>query len=259
MSSEIILDVKDVSITFGGLKAVNGASLTVERGSITSVIGPNGAGKTTLFNLISGSLTADSGTISLDGENIEKLRSHQIAHLGLIRTFQGAKIIKRLSVLENILLAGQNNPGEKLWRILTPRARKNYEKQARDKAMELLRDVGLDSLADSYAGILSGGQRKLLDLSRCLMADPKIMLLDEPFAGVNPALVEKLLNVLNSIRAKHSLSFLLVEHDLETVMTVSDKVVVMAQGAVITSGLPQSIYENQDVIDAYLGTRKRSA
>jgi ABC-type branched-subunit amino acid transport system ATPase component len=259
MSSNIILDVKDVSIAFGGLKAVNNASLTVERGSITSVIGPNGAGKTTLFNLVSGSLTADSGSITLDGQSIEKLRPHQIAHLGLIRTFQGAKIIKRLSVLENIVLAGQNNPGEKLWRILTPKARKNYESAAKEKAMGLLKDVGLDSLADSYAGILSGGQRKLLDLSRCLMADPKIMLLDEPFAGVNPALVEKLLSVLNAIREKHSLSFLLVEHDLETVMTVSDKVVVMAQGAVITSGLPGSIYENQDVIDAYLGTRKRSA
>lgn len=259
MSSNIILDVKDVSIAFGGLKAVNNASLTVERGSITSVIGPNGAGKTTLFNLVSGSLTADTGSISLDGVSIEKLRPHQIAHLGLIRTFQGAKIIKRLSVLENIVLAGQNNPGEKLWRILTPKARKNYESAAKEKAMGLLKDVGLDSLADSYAGILSGGQRKLLDLSRCLMADPKIMLLDEPFAGVNPALVEKLLSVLNAIREKHSLSFLLVEHDLETVMTVSDKVVVMAQGAVITSGLPGSIYENQDVIDAYLGTRKRSA
>lgn len=259
MSSNIILDVKGVSIAFGGLKAVNNASLTVERGSITSVIGPNGAGKTTLFNLVSGSLTADTGSISLDGVSIEKLRPHQIAHLGLIRTFQGAKIIKRLSVLENIVLAGQNNPGEKLWRILTPKARKNYESAAKEKAMGLLKDVGLDSLADSYAGILSGGQRKLLDLSRCLMADPKIMLLDEPFAGVNPALVEKLLSVLNAIREKHSLSFLLVEHDLETVMTVSDKVVVMAQGAVITSGLPGSIYENQDVIDAYLGTRKRSA
>lgn len=259
MSSNIILDVKGVSIAFGGLKAVNNASLTVERGSITSVIGPNGAGKTTLFNLVSGSLTADTGLISLDGVSIEKLRPHQIAHLGLIRTFQGAKIIKRLSVLENIVLAGQNNPGEKLWRILTPKARKNYESAAKEKAMGLLKDVGLDSLADSYAGILSGGQRKLLDLSRCLMADPKIMLLDEPFAGVNPALVEKLLSVLNAIREKHSLSFLLVEHDLETVMTVSDKVVVMAQGAVITSGLPGSIYENQDVIDAYLGTRKRSA
>jgi ABC-type branched-subunit amino acid transport system ATPase component len=259
MSSNIILDVKGVSIAFGGLKAVNNASLTVERGSITSVIGPNGAGKTTLFNLVSGSLTADSGSITLDSQSIEKLRPHQIAHLGLIRTFQGAKIIKRLSVLENIVLAGQNNPGEKLWRILTPKARKNYENAAKEKAMGLLKDVGLDSLADSYAGILSGGQRKLLDLSRCLMADPKIMLLDEPFAGVNPALVEKLLSVLNTIREKHSLSFLLVEHDLETVMTVSDKVVVMAQGAVITSGLPGSIYENQDVIDAYLGTRKRSA
>ena len=259
MSSNIILEVKDVSIAFGGLKAVNNASLTVERGSITSVIGPNGAGKTTLFNLVSGSLTADSGTINFDGKNIEKLRPHQIAHLGLIRTFQGAKIIKRLSVLENIVLAGQNNPGEKLWRIITPRARKDYEAAAKEKAYGLLKDVGLESLADSYAGILSGGQRKLLDLSRCLMADPKIMLLDEPFAGVNPALVEKLLSVLNAIRAKHSLSFLLVEHDLETVMTVSDKVVVMAQGAVITSGEPTHIYDNQDVIDAYLGTRKRSA
>jgi len=122
-----------------------------------------------------------------------------------------------------------------------------------------LKEVGLENLSDSFAGILSGGQRKLLDLSRCLMADPKIMLLDEPFAGVNPALVERLLTVLNSIRAKHSLSFLLVEHDLETVMNISDKVVVMAQGEVIASGLPGSIYDNDVVVDAYLGSRKRNS
>ncbi len=259
MSQNNILEVENISITFGGLKAVQKASLTVERGTITSVIGPNGAGKTTLFNLVSGSLTADSGSIKLDGTSIEKLKPHQIAHLGLIRTFQGAKIIKRLSVLENIVLAGQGNPGEKLWRILTPKVRREYEEAAKEKAYGLLKEVGLENLSDSLAGILSGGQRKLLDLSRCLMADPKIMLLDEPFAGVNPALVERLLTVLNAIRAKHSLSFLLVEHDLETVMSISDKVVVMAQGEVIASGLPGSIYDNEVVVDAYLGSRKRNS
>jgi neutral amino acid transport system ATP-binding protein len=259
MSQKNILEVSNVSIAFGGLRAVHGASLEVEQGTITSVIGPNGAGKTTLFNLISGSLTADSGSIKLEGISIEKLKPHKIAHLGLIRTFQGAKIIKRLSVLENIVLAGQNNPGEKLWRIMTPKVRREYEDAAKEKALDLLKEVGLENLADSFAGILSGGQRKLLDLSRCLMADPKIMLLDEPFAGVNPALVEKLLTVLNAIRAKHSLSFLLVEHDLETVMNISDKVVVMAQGEVIASGLPESIYDNDAVVDAYLGSRKKSS
>lgn len=253
------MDVRDIKVHFGGVKAVDGATMSVERGSVTSVIGPNGAGKTTLFNLISGAIASDSGTVTFNGEEIQNLHPHQIAHRGMIRTFQGAKVIKRLSVVENVMLGGQKNPGERLSGFFNPRARNRHESESRERAMSLLKQVGIDRFAEDYAGILSGGQRKLLDLARSLMAQPTMLLLDEPFAGVNPTLVEKLLEVLNSLRQAHQLSFLLVEHDLETVMNISDRVVVMAEGKVIADGLPNSIYDNELVIDAYLGTRKKKS
>ena len=253
------MEVRDIKVHFGGVKAVDGATMSVERGSVTSVIGPNGAGKTTLFNLISGAITSDSGTVTFNGEEIQNLHPHQIAHRGMIRTFQGAKVIKRLSVVENVMLGGQKNPGERLSGFFNPRARSRYESESHERAMSLLKQVGIDRFAEDYAGILSGGQRKLLDLARSLMAQPTMLLLDEPFAGVNPTLVEKLLEVLNSLRQAHQLSFLLVEHDLETVMNISDRVVVMAEGKVIADGLPNSIYDNELVIDAYLGTRKKKS
>lgn len=259
MSNTTILEVSDIKVHFGGVKAVDGASMSVERGSVTSVIGPNGAGKTTLFNLISGAISADSGSVRFDGEDIHTLHPHQIAHRGMIRTFQGAKVIKRLSVVENVMLGAQRNPGESLRGFFNPRARHTFEIESRERAVELLKQVGIERFADDYAGILSGGQRKLLDLARSLMAKPKMLLLDEPFAGVNPTLVEKLLQVLNALREAHQLSFLLVEHDLETVMNISDRVVVMAEGKVIADGLPNTIYDNQAVIDAYLGTRKKKS
>ena len=253
------MEVRDIKVHFGGVKAVDGATMSVERGSVTSVIGPNGAGKTTLFNLISGAIASDSGTVTFNGEEIQNLHPHQIAHRGMIRTFQGAKVIKRLSVVENVMLGGQKNPGERLSGFFNPRARNRHESESRERAMSLLKQVGIDRFAEDYAGILSGGQRKLLDLARSLMAQPTMLLLDEPFAGVNPTLVEKLLEVLNSLRQAHQLSFLLVEHDLETVMNISDRVVVMAEGKVIADGLPNSIYDNELVIDAYLGTRKKKS
>jgi ABC-type branched-subunit amino acid transport system ATPase component len=259
LSNNLILDVRDIKVHFGGVKAVDGATMSVERGSVTSVIGPNGAGKTTLFNLISGAIASDSGTVTFNGEEIQNLHPHQIAHRGMIRTFQGAKVIKRLSVVENVMLGSQKNPGERLSGFFNPRARNRHESESRERAMSLLKQVGIDRFAEDYAGILSGGQRKLLDLARSLMAQPTMLLLDEPFAGVNPTLVEKLLEVLNSLRQAHQLSFLLVEHDLETVMNISDRVVVMAEGKVIADGLPNSIYDNELVIDAYLGTRKKKS
>jgi ABC-type branched-subunit amino acid transport system ATPase component len=197
--------------------------------------------------------------VTFNGEEIQNLHPHQIAHRGMIRTFQGAKVIKRLSVVENVMLGSQKNPGERLSGFFNPRARNRHESESRERAMSLLKQVGIDRFAEDYAGILSGGQRKLLDLARSLMAQPTMLLLDEPFAGVNPTLVEKLLEVLNSLRQAHQLSFLLVEHDLETVMNISDRVVVMAEGKVIADGLPNSIYDNELVIDAYLGTRKKKS
>jgi len=257
--NNLLLEVNDVAVTFGGVRAVNGATLDVAVGSVTSVIGPNGAGKTTLFNLISGAIKPTSGRILFEGLEIQNLPPHKIAERGIIRTFQGAKVIKRLSVLENLMLGGQNNPGDNLIGFFSPRTRKAYEDQARDRAMELLQQIGIERFAQDYAGILSGGQRKLLDLARALMANPTMLLLDEPFAGVNPTLVEKLLEVLDALRTKHHLTFLLIEHDLETVMNISDRVIVMAEGRVIADGQPNSIYQNQAVVDAYLGTRKQSS
>ncbi|MFM7463339.1 MAG: ATP-binding cassette domain-containing protein, partial [Actinomycetota bacterium] len=153
----------------------------------------------------------------------------------------------------------QGNPGDSLWRFVTPRTRSRFEKHARELAMERLERVGLTKYADEFAGILSGGQRKLLDLSRALMTNPSMILLDEPFAGVHPTLVEKLLDVLATMRKQHEITFLLIEHDLETVMNISERVIVMAEGKIIADGLPDSIFENEQVIDAYLGSRKRGA
>jgi branched-chain amino acid transport system ATP-binding protein len=157
------------------------------------------------------------------------------------------------------MMAVQGNPGDSLWRFFTPRARNRFEREARAIAMDRLERVGLTKYADEFAGILSGGQRKLLDLSRALMANPSMILLDEPFAGVNPTLVEKLLEVLAALRKEQEITFLLIEHDLETVMNISERVIVMAEGKIIADGLPNSIYENEQVIDAYLGSRKRGA
>jgi len=254
-----VLDVRNISVSFGGVRPVQDVSFTIKENSFTSVIGPNGAGKTSLFNLLSGMNKVSSGEIIFKGEAIQSIKAHKIAQKGLVRTFQGAKVIRRLTVAENLMMAVQGNPGDNLMGFLNQRARNAFETKAREEAMRRLEQVGLTKFADEYAGILSGGQRKLLDLSRALMADPKMLLLDEPFAGVNPTLVEKLLTVLAALRKEQEITFLLIEHDLETVMNISDRVIVMADGKIIADGLPNSIYENDVVIDAYLGSRRKDA
>ncbi len=258
-SNEHILEVKDISVSFGGVQPVRGVSFGLTENSFTSIIGPNGAGKTSLFNLISGINKVDAGEIIFRGEALQDIHIHKIAQKGLVRTFQGAKVIRRLTVAENLMMAVQGNPGDNLRGFLNPRARGSFESKSREEAMRRLEQVGLTKFADEFAGILSGGQRKLLDLSRALMTKPSLLLLDEPFAGVNPTLVEKLLNVLEELRKDQEMTFLLIEHDLETVMRISDRVIVMAEGKIIADGLPNSIYENEVVIDAYLGSRRRGA
>lgn len=258
-SNEHILEVKDISVSFGGVQPVRGVSFGLTENSFTSIIGPNGAGKTSLFNLISGINKVDAGEIIFRGEALQDIHIHKIAQKGLVRTFQGAKVIRRLTVAENLMMAVQGNPGDNLRGFLNPRARGSFESKSREEAMRRLEQVGLTKFADEFAGILSGGQRKLLDLSRALMTKPSLLLLDEPFAGVNPTLVEKLLNVLEELRKDQEMTFLLIEHDLETVMRISDRVIVMAEGKIIADGLPNSIYESEVVIDAYLGSRRRGA
>jgi neutral amino acid transport system ATP-binding protein len=254
--SDTLLEVRDVAKRFGGLRAVEGASLDVRRGSITALIGPNGAGKTTLFNLVAGLYAPEQGTVRFDGRPIGGKPSHAVARTGLVRTFQHARALTRLTVLDNMLLAARTQPGEHFWRLfVTPRAVGRREREIERRARDLLTLVRLDRHAHEYAGVLSGGQRKLLEFARALMAEPAMVMLDEPMAGVNPTLGRELLAHMQALRAERNLTFLLIEHDLEIVMTVSDEVHVMNEGKVIASGPPQEVRRDQRVIDAYLGAR----
>jgi neutral amino acid transport system ATP-binding protein len=244
-----MLEVDGVVRTFGGVRAVDGATLAVGQGSITGLIGPNGAGKSTLFNCVSGFLRADSGRVLLEGRRIERRAPHRIARAGLVRTFQTPRALARMTVLENVVLGTPRHPGERLGGRGARR-----EREARDRAAELLALVRLDGHAHALAGTLSGGQRKLLDLVRALMAEPRLLLLDEPMAGVNPSVRMQLLEHILELRERAGLTFLIVEHDLDFVMRASDRVIVMADGRVIAEGSPDEVRANERVVDAYLGT-----
>jgi neutral amino acid transport system ATP-binding protein len=248
-----LLEVREVVRTFGGLRAVDGASLEVETGSVTALIGPNGAGKSTLFNVISGFLSAERGTVRFEGRDIERSPPHRIAQRGLVRTFQVPRTLTRMSVVDNVLVAATQHPGERL-NGLVSRASRQRERRARERAAELLELFRLDHHANDYAGVLSGGQRKLLDFARVLMAEPRLVLLDEPMAGVNPTLGRQLVEHVLRLRADEGMTFLFVEHDLDIVMEASDRVIVMNEGRVIAGGTPDEVRRDQRVVDAYLGT-----
>jgi branched-chain amino acid transport system ATP-binding protein len=249
-----ILVVDEVVRTFGGLRAVDGASFEVEPASITALIGPNGAGKSTLFNVVTGFLSAERGAVHFEGRRIERVASHRIARRGLVRTFQVPRTLTRLSVLDNILVAAPRHPGERLsGLLLRPNRSRMRERSARDRAEALLALVQLEKYAHDYAGVLSGGQRKLLDFARVLMVEPRLVLLDEPMAGVNPTLGRQLLEHVFQLRADEGVTFLFVEHDLEVVMEASERVIVMNEGRVIASGTPAEVRSDTRVVDAYLG------
>ncbi len=249
-----ILQVRELVKHFGGILAVNGATLDVEQGSVTALIGPNGAGKTTLFNVITGFYRADRGSVRLQGQEILRQPPHVVARLGMVRTFQITKALSRMPVIDNMMLAAPDQPGERLYNLVVrPRSSRAREREVRERAEELLEVFQLTKLADEYAGVLSGGQRKLLEFARALMAEPKVLLLDEPMAGINPTLGARLLEHIHRLRAERGMTFLFVEHDMEVVMGHSDRVIVMAEGRVIATGPPEEVRRDKRVIDAYLG------
>ena len=251
---DVVLEARGVSKSFGGLRAVDGMSLAVQRGSLTGIIGPNGAGKSTFFNLLAGFYLPDEGTVTLDGRDVTRLPAHARARLGLSRTFQLTRALGRMTVKENLMLAPDGQLGEHAWASLLagPRVRAEEATLAR-KADEMLEFFEMTRVRDEYAGALSGGQKKLLELARALMRDPRIVLLDEPMAGVNPTLARKLMDKIEQLRVERGLTFLLVEHDLETVFTRCDPILVMASGRRLAMGDADAIRTNAEVIDAYLG------
>jgi neutral amino acid transport system ATP-binding protein len=246
-----ILVVRGVRRTFGGLLAVNVEYLAIERNSITALIGPNGAGKTTLFNLLTGFDRADGGSWRFDGVDLTSKPAYRVARAGMVRTFQLTKALARLTVLDNMLLAAPDQKGERMLAALG-RVWRGQERENERRALELLERYQLADKRDDHAGTLSGGQRKLLEMARALMVDPKLVMLDEPMAGVNPVLVQSLLDHIRELRDEGR-TVVFVEHDMDVVMNISDRVVCMAEGRVIADAPPAQIVTDPAVIDAYLG------
>lgn len=248
-----ILVVDNMRRVFGGLVAVDVEHLEIQRGVITALIGPNGAGKTTFFNLLTGFDRPNSGSVIFKGKDVERLKSHARAREGMVRTFQLTKALTKLSVMENMKLGAKDQIGERFVQSLLPFLWRSQEEAIEDRARELLQRFSLGHMETEYSGTLSGGQRKLLEMARALMASPAVVMLDEPVAGVNPALTQSLLEHVKRL-PEEGVSVIFVEHDMDVVWDISDWVVVMAEGGVIAEGSPESIGKNQAVIDAYLGS-----
>ena len=250
-----ILIMDSVKKTFGGLTAVEVTHLEIPRGAITALIGPNGAGKTTLFNLLTGFDNPDTGTWSFSGSQLAGVPSFKVAQMGQVRTFQLTKALSLLTVLENMKLGAKNQSGEKLFNALIPSRWRKQDQALEVKAMELLKKFKLDAKKDDFAASLSGGQRKLLEMARALMTDPVLVMLDEPMAGVNPALTQSLLEHVLNLKSE-GMTVLFVEHDMHMVRHIADWVVVMAEGRVVAEGPPDTVMKEQAVIDAYLGAHQ---
>jgi branched-chain amino acid transport system ATP-binding protein len=254
-SSDPILAVRGVSCSFDGRVVLRDVSFEVAPGSVTALIGPNGAGKTTLFNVITGFLRAEGGEVEFDGQRITGWPAHRIARRGLVRTFQTTRTLRRMKVLDNLLVATPDHPGDHVWAVyLRPGRVERSEQAARARAQALLERFNLERFAASYAGVLSGGQRKLLDLARALMLRPRLLLLDEPMAGINPVLGRALMDEIARLNAEQGLTILFVEHDMPIVMAYAQRVIVMAEGQVLSTGTPAEVRRDQRVVDAYLGS-----
>ena len=248
-----LISVKNLKKSFGGITAVDIKELSFIEGELTSVIGPNGAGKTTFFDLISGFQNADSGDIFLKENNISNSQPYKIARMGMVRTFQLTKVFDRMTVMENLLFSGSNVNNDSFLRsILKLNSQKVYENSLKDKANEILNDLNIGHMADSYARELSGGQKKLLELARAIINEPEILLLDEPLAGVNPKLAEDILSLIKKL-SEDGITIVMVEHNIEAVMKISERVVVLAEGSLIADGSPNEIRTDKNVIEAYLG------
>jgi len=253
-----LIEVRGLSKRFGGLIAVNNVSLKIARGSITGLIGPNGAGKTTLFNVIAGNLEPSSGRVFFDSEDVTGVASYKLFHKGLLRTFQIPHEFGKLTVLENLMMVPGGQVGESLFATWArPREVREGEADVLDKARGVLDFLNLDHLANTLAGNLSGGQKKLLELGRTMMVDAKLVLLDEAGAGVNRTLLKEVGDAIERLHQEHDYTFCMIEHDLEFISRLCDPVIVMAEGEVLTQGTADEVKENEAVIEAYLGAGMR--
>jgi len=248
-----LLDVVDLEKEFGGLIAIDDLSLSVDRGELVGVMGPNGAGKSTLFNCISGVVEPTGGTVAFDGEDVTGEQPEVLARRGLVRTFQHTRQLDTMTVRENVRLAAPDQPGERTIPALTrSQGMQQTERAVVERADELIEAFELDHLADEYASNLSGGQRKLLELARVLMLDPDLLLLDEPFAGVNPTLTNEIADRIRALN-DDGMTVVVIEHELETLTALVDRLVVLTQGSVLVDGDPETVLEDERVVEAYLG------
>ncbi len=248
-----ILIATGVSRSFGGLKAVDVEHVEIQRGLITALIGPNGAGKTTFFNLLTNFDEPDSGDRTFEGKSLNGVAAYKVANLGMVRTFQLTKALSKMTVLENMKLGATGQKGESMFRAIFPFLWRDQDNEIESAADSLLARFKMDHMREEFAGTLSGGQRKLLEMARALMVKPKMVMLDEPMAGVNPALKQSLLDHIKGLKAD-GMTVLFVEHDMDMVQEISDWVIVMAEGRIIAEGPPKSISENEAVVSAYLGS-----
>lgn len=254
VENDPMMSVRGITKSFGGIRAVNEATFGIGKGTITALIGPNGAGKTTLFNIVAGFIKPDSGHVTLNGQDVTGLPAHHLFKRGLMRTFQIPASFERMSLIDNLMVVPAGQSGESvlrawfLWGRVTAE-----EKRVRDKAKEVLDFLGLMHVAGEYAGNLSGGQKKLLELGRTMMSDPDIVLLDEPGAGVNPTLMVKLADDIRRLNEERGYTFCIIDHDMDLVAKLCHPIIVMAEGAVLAQGSMAEIRQNQEVLDAYLG------
>lgn len=254
----MMLRVDNISKSFDGVCAINGCSLEVQEGTITGLIGPNGAGKTTLFNVITGFHKPDTGQIFFKDQRIDGLTPDKIFHKKIYRTFQITREFEQMTVLENLMLVPHSQIGESLidtW--FRTRDIREQEKDIKQSAFEVLDFLELTRLKDEYAGTLSGGQKKLLELGKTLMANPELVLLDEPGAGVNPKLMKKITDNIRFLNKEKKITFLLIEHDMDLVMNLCDPIIVLSQGTKIAEGSAEEIRTNEEVVEAYLGGQNR--